>query len=357
MSFLTAAATALIVGVSACWVLLQHAARLRLVDHPVGRKDHQHPTPVIGGIAVFLAIACGWTVLDAAQMAQSALGFCVGGLVLVVVGAADDVRDLSWRTRMVAQCASALVLCLFGSTLLSLSLPSADMPLALGMFAVPFTVFSVMGLINAVNMIDGVDGLSGSIVTATLLVMAILAQWSGDPDLGSHLLVAAAAVLAFLGFNFRFPGRVKALTFLGNSGSALLGLMLAWAAIELTQGPESRVTPSVAPWLVALPILDCLTLIGRRLAGGRSPFSADRMHFHHLLLDRGFSASKVVIAGLLLHLAIAGIGLGLLVLGATDLMLILGFLVVLGIYALVVVVALAGGAVVSGAQADPDPLA
>lgn len=343
-------------GVVACWLLLQYAERLQLVDHPVGRKDHEHPTPVIGGLAVFFAVACGWVMLDGADMARPALGFCLAGTVLVVVGALDDVRDLSWKMRMVAQGASALILCLFGSVLLSLSLPDASLPMALGVLAVPFTLFSVVGLINAVNMIDGVDGLSGSIVAATLVVMALLAEWSGDADLGSHLLVAAAAVVAFLTFNLRVPGRRKALTFLGNSGSALLGLMLAWAAIELTQGPEARVTPAVAPWLVALPILDCLTLIGRRLAGGRSPFSADRMHFHHLLLDRGFSVSQVVVAGLMLHLVIAAAGLGLWAWGASDLALILGFLGLLAVYALTVVVAFAGGTAAPSAEAGAGPV-
>lgn len=356
MSFLVAASAALVLGVVACWLLLRHAERLRLVDHPVGRKDHEHPTPVIGGIAVFVAVVCGWVMLDGAGMAQPVLGFCLSGALLVAVGALDDVRDLSWKTRMVAQGAAALILCLTGSELLSLSLPDASLPLALGVLAVPFTVFSVVGLINAVNMIDGVDGLSGSIVTATLVVMALLAVWSGDADLGSHLLVAAAAVLAFLAFNLRVPGRTKALTFLGNSGSALLGLMLAWAAIELTQGENARVTPALAPWLVALPILDCLTLIGRRLAGGRSPFSADRMHFHHLLLDRGFSVSQVVVAGLVLHLVVAAIGLGLWALGASDLALILGFLGVLAVYALLVVVAFAGGTTVPSAEASAGPV-
>ena len=224
--------TTLVVGVMACWVLLGFAERLRLVDHPVGRKDHQHPTPVIGGIGVFVAVCFGWMLLDGLNMAPAALGFCLAGAVLVAVGALDDVVDLSWKSRIVAQAAAALLLCAFGSVLRSLSLPEASLTLPLGFLAVPFTVFAVVGLINAVNMIDGVDGLSGSIVTSTLVVMAGLAIWAGDAGLTSHLLVAAAGVVAFLGFNLRVPGRAKAMTFLGNSGSALLGLMLAWAAIE-----------------------------------------------------------------------------------------------------------------------------
>ena len=334
-----------------CRLLLGWAEGLRLVDHPIGRKDHEHPTPVIGGIAIYAALlpallSLAWPSLDPAT-----LGMLIAGAMLIGVGVADDVLDLPWPARILVQCGAALVLCACGSVLLSLSLSSAVLPLSLGIFAIPFTVFAVVGLINAVNMIDGVDGLAGSIVASTLALMAALAYGTDNLALCSQLLVGASAVLAFLGFNLRMPGRPKALTFLGNSGSALLGLMLAWAAIELTQGPAARITPAVAPWLVALPILDCLTLIGRRLAGGRSPFAADRLHFHHLLLDRGLSVPKVVVAGTALHLALAGAGLGLMALGASDLWLIGGFLVVLGTYALIAVGMLGSGQAV---EAGPE---
>lgn len=341
---------ALATGALGCWLLLGLAGRLRLVDHPIGRKDHDHPTPVVGGIAVYLALSAAFFGLEWPAAVPATFGVLMAGALLIAVGVADDILDLPWPARILVQCGSALVLCATGSELLSLSLPSADLSLNLGLLAIPFTVFAVVGLINAVNMIDGVDGLAGSIVVVTLALMAALAYGTDNLMLCSQLLVAASAVSTFLAFNLRIPGRPKALTFLGNSGSALLGLLLAWAAIELTQGPEARITPSVAPWLVALPILDCLTLIGRRLAGGRSPFAADRMHFHHLLLDRGFTVPQVVAIGVALHLSLALSGLGLVALGVSDLWLIGGFLVVLGIYALVAVGALGG----SNAT-EPDP--
>jgi UDP-GlcNAc:undecaprenyl-phosphate/decaprenyl-phosphate GlcNAc-1-phosphate transferase len=341
---------ALVVGVGGCWLLLGWAERLRLVDHPVGRKDHAHPTPVIGGLAVYLALLAGICWLNWPAFDPAASGMLIAGALLMAVGVADDIRDLPWPVRICVQAGSALVLCASGSELLSLSLPGASISLDLGILAIPFTVFAVVGLINAVNMIDGVDGLSGTIVATTLVLMAGLSFGTGNSLLGSELLVAVAAMFAFLGFNLRIPGRAKALTFLGNSGSALLGLLLAWSAIQLTQGPQARITPAVAPWLVALPILDCLTLIGRRLAGRRSPFAADRMHFHHLLLDRGFTVPQVVAAGVGLHLSLALLGLALMVLGVPDLWLIGGFLLVLATYALIAV-----GALSAADGGNPDP--
>lgn len=351
MNLLLSSVIALTVGAISCWILLGWAERLQLVDHPVGRKNHDRPTPVVGGIAIFVALACGWFWLDGFAANGSAVGLLLAGGTLVLLGAVDDIRDLPWQARILVQCASALILVVFGSEILSFSLTTASQSLNLGILAIPVTVFAVVGLINAVNMIDGVDGLSGAIVGSTLLLMALLSAWSGNALLCGHLLVAAAAVLAFLGFNLRLPGRPKALTFLGNSGSAFLGLLLAWAAIELTQGAQAKITPAAAPWLVALPILDCLTLIGRRLAGGRSPFAADRMHFHHLLLDHGFSVSQVVLVGTALHLTLAGVGLGLIALGVSDVWLIVGFLLVLGGYAMLAVGALSGS---SNTQPDPE---
>jgi UDP-GlcNAc:undecaprenyl-phosphate GlcNAc-1-phosphate transferase len=140
------------------------------------------------------------------------------------------------------------------------------------------------------------------------------------------LAVSAVAIAVFLAFNSRLPGRARALTFMGNSGSAFLGLLLAWAAIRLTHDSVPAVTPALAPWLVALPIMDCLVLIVRRMREGRSPFDADRCHFHHLLLDRSWRVPSVVIVAALVHLGLGLFGLALHALGMPDLGLIVAFI-------------------------------
>src|SRR5690606_33271 len=97
------------------------------------------------------------------------------------------------------------------------------------------------------------------------------------------------AVLGFLLFNFCFPGRARAHAFMGNSGSALLGLVVAWSCFRLTQNEGHPVSPVLALWLAPVPVIDCLVLIVRRLMAGRSPFSADHDHIHHIMRDAGFS--------------------------------------------------------------------
>jgi UDP-GlcNAc:undecaprenyl-phosphate GlcNAc-1-phosphate transferase len=102
-------------------------------------------------------------------------------------------------------------------------------------------------------------------------------------------------VAGFLAFNLRTPWRKRASVFLGNSGSAYLGLVIAWASFRLTQNPVYPVTPVLAPFLIAPPVIDCLTLIARRIAYRRSPFAADRTHVHHLMLEGGFTPTGVVL--------------------------------------------------------------
>jgi UDP-GlcNAc:undecaprenyl-phosphate GlcNAc-1-phosphate transferase len=319
----TLAVTAL-VSVVMLVALIRHAGFFDLVDHPRGRKDHVAPVPVIGGIAMLVAIAAGLVV--AGPMSAEVIGLLACGGLMVMVGVLDDRFDLNWRWRILGQTLAAALLALFaGVSLQHLGRLDESTYLSLGWAAVPFTVFAVVGLINAVNMIDGVDGLAGTLVLISLVLMAVLYP-GGSPDFLMVLAVSAVAIAVFLAFNSRLPGRARALTFMGNSGSAFLGLLLAWAAIRLTHDSVPAVTPALAPWLVALPIMDCLVLIVRRMREGRSPFDADRCHFHHLLLDRSWRVPSVVIVAALVHLGLGLFGLALHALGMPDLGLIVAFI-------------------------------
>lgn len=305
-------------------LLIRSANRLDLVDHPRGRKDHVAPVPVVGGIAMLLGLSLGLVI--AGPLSTEVRGLLGCGALMVIVGALDDRFDLNWRWRILGQILAASVLALFaGVALQNLGHLSDSTHLGLGWAAVPVTVFAIVGLINAVNMIDGVDGLAGTLVLISLILMAVVYP-GGAADLWLVLALSAVSVAAFLAFNSRLPGRARALTFMGNSGSAFLGLLLAWSAIRLTHDSQPGVTPALAPWLVALPIMDCLTLIVRRTLEGRSPFDADRCHFHHLLLDRSWRVSSVVVIAALVHLGLALTGLGLHALGVPDLGLIAAFI-------------------------------
>ena len=268
------------------------APRLNLLDHPNDtRKDHAHPTPVTGGIAILLGCLVGFFGMQVGTASVQA--FTAAALLLVVVGVYDDLHDLRWYWRILAQALAALIIIHWGGVRVEQIGPTLGLgPMSLGWLAVPFTVFATVGLINAMNMIDGADGLAGSLGLAALVMLAAASLYAGNAVLASRLSVLCGALAAFLAWNVRLPWRPRAKVFLGNAGSALLGLVIAWSAFRLTQNPGHPVNPVLALWLLPIPVMDCLVLIVRRLQAGRSPFSAGRDHIHHFMQDAGFGPTR-----------------------------------------------------------------
>jgi len=273
--------------------LMRAAWKVGLVDRPGGRKMHAAPTPVVGG----LAIAIGFIPLALAifRPSQPLLGLGAAAAILLPAGIIDDLFNLKWWWRILAQAAAALVMIEVGGV--KVELIGSALGLAhhtLGVLSIPFTVIATVGLINALNMVDGVDGLAGGLTLAALTMLAAAAIYAGAGGLASGLVMVIGAGLAFLAFNLRTPFEPRARIFLGNAGSEFLGLLIAWTCFRLTQNPAHPVNPVLAPFLIAPPLIDCLVLIVQRARQGRSPFSADRNHLHHLLLDAGLTPTGVV---------------------------------------------------------------
>ena len=167
--------------------------------------------------------------------------------------------------------------------------------MSLGWLSVPFTVFATIGIINAMNMIDGADGLAGLLGLAALSMLAAASIYAGNTLLAERVSVLCGGLAGFLIWNIRLPWRPRAKVFLGNAGSALLGLVIAWVSFRLTQNDGHPVNPVLALWLLPIPVMDCLVLIVRRLQEGRSPFSAGRDHIHHLMQDAGFGPTRAAV--------------------------------------------------------------
>lgn len=282
-------------GVIALIYLLDPLARrIGLLDYPGGRKDHAAPTPVTGGLAIALGTIIPAMALT--ELTPPLLGLGLAAAILIIVGVIDDLKDLPWPYRILAQIAAALCIVLVGDVKVEAIGPVFGLgQMALGSLSIPFTVLATVGLINALNMADGLDGLAGSMALCALAMLIAGSIYSGNTELTHGLIVLAGALAGFLALNMRTPWRKRAYVFLGNSGSAYLGLVIAWAAFRLTQNPEHPVTPVLAPFLIAPPVIDCLVLIMKRLRQGRSPFAADRTHAHHLMLDSGFTPTGVVL--------------------------------------------------------------
>ncbi|MEO7917384.1 MAG: MraY family glycosyltransferase, partial [Dokdonella sp.] len=268
------------------------------------------PTPVIGGVAMLAGIAvatlCAVQAIDA-----SIVGFLCAGAVLVVVGLLDDKFDIDWKLRILAQVVAALLMIYVGGVRVDYLGEIFGMDHKnLGRVSVPFTVFATVGIINAVNMVDGADGLAGLLVGAALVMLGAAAVYSGNHLVFARTTIVLGAVSAFLLYNIRHPWQHRARCFMGNAGSAMLGLTIAWITVQLTQNPAHPVTPVLALWLVPIPLMDCLVLMLRRLKLGHSPFRADRNHIHHLMFECGFTPTITALA-LAAFSAVCGLCAGL----------------------------------------------
>jgi UDP-GlcNAc:undecaprenyl-phosphate GlcNAc-1-phosphate transferase len=256
------------------------ASRLGLMDHPgERRKIHAGSVPLIGGIAIFSAIlTSSLTVLPADPTYQFGL---LGGGLLVILGALDDRFGLGPKVRLTAQVGAALLLSVGGGvTLTSLGNLLGFGPIGLGPFAVPLTVFAIVGIINAFNMIDGIDGLAGGLALIALGSLLVFAPGIGPSQILA--LIAIAALIPYLICNLGLMGYTGPKIFLGDAGSMLLGYIVVWALIDAA-GSQGSIAPVTALWLCAIPLIDTLSAMGRRMLQGTSPFVADRAHMHHLL--------------------------------------------------------------------------
>ncbi len=312
--------TALLLSMALIPPLRLAAERFQVMDLPGGRKVHEHPIPRVGGLA-FAIGACAaiawWVPKDAV-----ALSVLVGSVILVGFGVWDDRVDLTYRSKLVGQLIAALAVVLGGDiwfTSLPL-LPDVEVPAWAGMCV---TVVFLIGVSNAVNLTDGLDGLAGGLSFLTLSGIAYLAYLSSDSTVLILTIPFLGALLGFLRYN-TYPARI----FMGDGGSQLLGFIMGVFAVLLTDSSRGPFSPSLALFLLGLPFLDTLGVIGQRLAEGRSPFIGDRAHIHHKLLRFGFTHYEAVTV---IYVIQAGmLGLAYLLRWQSDLLLLPLYLMIAG---------------------------
>jgi len=264
------------------------ALRIGLADPPGGRKQHVGTIPITGGVAMYAGFAAA--ALGSGMVAGPVLALVVALGLLVAGGAADDMHDISPRAKFLFQLAAALFMTSWaGVEVADLGDLLGFGPAALHGWAIPFSVVCALGVINAINMIDGLDGAAGGVALVVALWLGGCAAAQGLPAQAVLLALLAAAIAGFLAWNLRTPLRRQAAVFMGDAGSMMLGLALCWFSIDLTQGAGRTLPPIACVWLLAVPLLDMARVMFLRLRRGASLFGADRGHFHHLLLARGWS--------------------------------------------------------------------
>ena len=294
--------TAFLATIFAIVVLKPIANKVGLLDIPGGRKDHEAATPLMGGIAIYIGLLVGILMLPRATwMAYSS--FLTGGFLILAVGVLDDMHDISARIRLLAQLVGLAIMVFWGEVQLHHLGPLFGKgPLTLSWLAIPLTLFGAATVINSMNMMDGIDGLAGSISLLMLTSLFGIAFVSGLPLEAYILGLVIAALVGFLIFNFPLWASKKASVFMGDAGSTLIGFILAWFTIYLSQQPQSIASPAIMLWIVAVPIMDLALVFLKRLRHGRSPFKPGNEHLYCVLLSKGLSRvqSTWVIVGLTL---------------------------------------------------------
>jgi UDP-GlcNAc:undecaprenyl-phosphate GlcNAc-1-phosphate transferase len=306
------------------------AIRIHAIDHPSDRKVHAHPTPTLGGLALFAGILTAGVVASNMRefstifgRTSEPLGIAAASAIIFVLGFVDDYKDLPAPVKLAGQIFAAGVLFLAGVKMQFILIPSQGLVSVSEDVSVIVTVVWLVAAMNAVNLIDGLDGLAAGVVAiaaASFFVYTFMLYETQETFgiISSAPLVSIAVVGACLGFlrhNFH-PAKI----FMGDSGSMLLGLVLGAATIAgigdvpFASAALSQVFlayfPLVIPAMVlALPILDALFAIVRRARKRRSVFHADKEHIHHRLMDLGHGHRQAVIVMYVWSALAAGAGL------------------------------------------------
>jgi UDP-GlcNAc:undecaprenyl-phosphate GlcNAc-1-phosphate transferase len=307
--------------------------RFEVVDRPEARRVNTIPVPRGGGLAVcaaFLLVAGLFLIvnqsadvvpipfsLDDSEVAALFLG----GALAAGLGAVDDLFDLRARYQLIGQVALAGAAVALGVSITVVTNPFGPDFVFTGPVAAGLTIFWIVGMINSINWIDGLDGLSSGvafIAAVTLGIISLTTQVVAQPLIAVLCFALAGSLLGFLRWNFH-----PATIFAGTSGVQFVGYTLAVLAILGT----AKV--AVALLVLSVPIIDTFWIIVRRLSEHRSPFSPDRTHIHHRLLDLGLSHQQTVLAiyGICLVLAV----LSLLLSGVTQIYAFVGVFVAFGL--------------------------
>ena len=263
--------------------------RFKLFDRPNARKEHSVPTPTFGGISIFTGMIVSLLFWFKFYNHPSIITFFLSMILLFGVGIMDDLKDLAARYKLVIEAGVATLLAVSGIRITSFG----------GLFGINelhiiaqyiITVVAIVGITNAFNLIDGIDGLAGGLGFMSLVTLGIFLTISKDLNYAMIAFALAGALLGFLYFNFN-PARI----FMGDTGSLMLGFIIAVLCVQLMKVNAIHPTPVVPNiyvftlGIVMIPVFDTLRVFGTRIWKGRSPFSADKTHIHHLITNKGFT--------------------------------------------------------------------
>lgn len=272
---------------------LNIALEKNIVDNPNARKLQRTPVPILGGLTIFFGITMGIASAMLTGEYVDIFPIMVSMILILIIGTIDDIIDLTPSFRFLVEI--LIVLLLIFSTETSLN----DFHGLWGFWEVPMwfslllTVVAAVGMINAINLIDGVDGLSSGFCIMASSLFGIMFYFAGN---GSMLVLAAVAIGALIPFFFHNVFGRTSKMFIGDGGTLLMGIILSTFVIRtLTHGTScASLDPNLGliPFTISvmsIPVFDTLRVMSIRILRGKSPFSPDKTHLHHLFIEMGFS--------------------------------------------------------------------
>lgn len=297
MSLLLTGSMSFLISFVAIPAIIRVADEKRLFDLPDARKLHTRQIASLGGVGIFIGFLLSLLLCVSLEQNPEFRFFYAALFLVFFLGIKDDILILSASKKFAGQIlAAAMIIHLAGVRIDSMHgfLGIYGLPDAV---SYPLSYLVVIVVVNAFNLIDGVDGLAGSLGILTTAVFGIYFAMAHMPQYAMFAFGFTGALSAFLVYNYH-PAKI----FMGDSGALLLGLVNAILVIKFITVADSvsgsfPITSSVAIGFSVLivPLLDTLRVFSIRIIHGRSPFSPDRNHIHHLLLDRGFNHSQVTL--------------------------------------------------------------
>jgi len=282
------------------------AIRVNAIDIPKDeRRVHNKPIPVMGGLAIYISFVLG-TILYNGILTPSQTGIIIGATVIVIGGIIDDLKDLRPKYKILIQVIAAICLLVSGISISIVTNPFREFYpyLSIGWINIPVTIIWIVGVTNAFNLIDGLDGLAAGIAFISCVTLMIVSMLNGRLEATFLTAVLSGAILGFLPYNFN-PASI----FMGDTGSQLLGFLLAAISIEGAIKSATVFIIAVPILAFGLPIYDTLFAMIRRKVNGKSIMQADKGHLHHRLLDMGLSQKQAVVIMYFISAILGGIAI------------------------------------------------
>ena len=301
-------------------VIIQVAKDKKLFDEPDERKVHKNVIPTLGGLGIFAGFIIATLMCVPSAISSELQYFAAATTVIFFLGIKDDILILSASKKFVGQLIAAGIIIKFGGIQIS------NFHGFLGVYEIPhitgtiISLFTIIVITNSFNLIDGIDGLAGSLGLLTTLVFGTYFFYAGQLTYAVMAFALSGSIIGFLIYNFS-PAKI----FMGDTGSLLLGLInsiLVIKFINTAGNPASNFpiesAPAIGFSILMIPLFDTLRVFGLRIIQRRSPFSPDRTHVHHFLLDLGLSHRMVTITCVLVNITFITMAFSMRGLGTTT---------------------------------------